>query len=352
MKVGFSLDYGKNDATQMGLHVAQVALDAGCDVEIYTPPTQRVPVHPFWDRFLVREKRGQFDEWLVTSGLDHLIYMHIPPTKEIKRVKDGHIKVSLVVLWDSLEEEHLDSLILFDSVICPGKSSLKLLSHRVGLPNLSIIPWDTGVPITFEPRPISADRIGIIWPLEWQQAKRQEEKFALVAEQLLELCPNVWITITYSDNIPGNFLRDLRRMVIYGNGRAEVMHSTSLDKQELLFGYHDLTLWPSLTESAALIGLTSLAMGTPVISFDHPVAADAIKDGRNGVLVPCEIETIGIGGAKVKPDYPLFGRKITEVVNDIKLLEHLRQNSIIGLRERREIFTSKWKDLLVGCGHI
>lgn len=347
MKVGFSLDWSKNDATQMVLHVAQVALDIGCDIEFY-PRERPATVHPFWDRFVLREKRGRFDEWLTTGGLDHLIYTHVPLAKELKQVKDNHIKVSLIVLWDSLEEGHLDDLMLFDFIICPGKSSLKLLSHRTGLPNLLIIPWDTGVPITFEPRPVSADRIGIIWPLEWQQVKRQEDKFILVAEQLLEFCPNVWITITYSSNIPSNFLRDLRRMVIYGNGRAEVMHSMSLDKQELLFGYHDLTLWPSLIESAALVGLTSLAMGTPVIAFDHPVAADAIKDGRNGVLVPCEIEPIGIGGAKVKPDYSLFGRKITEVVNDIKLLEHLRQNSVVGLRERREVFTSKWKDLLVG----
>lgn len=348
MKVGFSLDYGKNDATQMCLHVAQVALDLGCDVEFF-PRERPCTVHPFWDRFVLREKRGRFDEWLTTGGLDRLIYTNVPLERELKQVKDNHIDVLLLVLWDLLKEQDLDCLGYFDQAVCPGKSSLKLLSQKTGLPNLCIIPWDTGVPITFEPRRVTGDRIGVIWPLEWQQAKRQEEKVTGSIEQLLEFCENVWLTVTYSNNITSDLLRDLRRMVTYGDGRVELLRSVSLDKQELLFGHHDLTIWPSLSESAALVALTSLSMGTPVISFDHPVAADAIKDGRNGVLVQCEIESVGIGVTKVKPDYPLFGRQLTDLARDVPFLDHLRQNSINGLRERREVFTSKWKDLLVGC---
>lgn len=347
MKVGFSLDWGKNDATQMCLHVAQVALDAGCDVEFF-PRERPVQVHPFWDRFVLREKRGRFDEWLTTGGLDHLIYTHVPIPRELKQVKDNHVSSMLLVLWDTLEEKHLDDLPLFDHIICPGKSSFKLLTHRTGLPTVAIVPWDTGVPITFEPREVHGDRVGIIWPVEWQQAKRQDPKFVLVAEQILEFCPNAWITVTYSNNVSSNMLRDLRRMTVYGNGRVELLRSVSLDRQELLFGHHDLTIWPSLIESAALIALTSLAMGTPVLSFDHPVAADAIKDGRNGVLVPCDIESVGIGVPRVIPDYPLFGRKMTELISNVELLDRLRQHSVAGLRERREVFTSKWKDLLVG----
>lgn len=348
MKVGFSLDYNKNDATQMCLHVAQIALDLGCDIEFF-PRERPVQVHPFWDRFVLREKRGRLDEWLTDGGLDHLIYTHIPSDRELKQVKDNHISTFLIVLWEALEERQLDDIALFDYVVCPGKSSLKLMTYRTALPNLFIIPWDTGVPITFEPRRISADRIGVIWPLEWQQVKRQEHKMVNVAEQLLEFFDNVWLTVTYSNNISADFLRELRRMVNFSNGRVELLRSLSLDKQELLFGHHDLTLWPSLTESAALVGLTSLCMGTPVIAFDHPTAADAIKDGRNGILVQCEIESYGIGGARVKPDYPAFGRRLTDVVRNVEELDHLRQNSVNGLRERRELFISKWKDLLVGC---
>lgn len=348
MKVGFSLDYGKNDATQMCLHVAQVALDLGCDVEFF-PRERPTQVHPFWDRFVLREKRGRFDEWLTNGGIDHLIYTHVPTERELKQVKDNHITMYLLVIWELIEERHLEHVAMFDYLICPGKAALKLMSHRTGLPNLFIIPWDVGVPITFEPRRVTADRIGVIWPLEWQQMKRQEVKFVNVAEQLLEYCDNVWLTVTYSNNVTSDMLKELRKMVTFGDGRVELLRSMSLDKQELLFGHHDLTLWPSLSESAALVGLTSLCMGTPLIAFDHPTAADAIKDGRNGVLVQCEIENSGIGGAKVKPDYPAFGRRLTELVRDTQGLDILRQNTVSGLRERREVFTSKWKDLLVGC---
>lgn len=349
MKVGFSvLNWGRNDATQMCLHVSQVAMDLGCDVEFF-PRERPTQVHPFWDRFLLRDKRGRFDAWLTAGGLDHIIYTHIPGESELKQVKDSNIKLYLLVLWELINEKDLDHIELFDYIICPGKAAFQLISHRTALPNIHIVPWDVGVPITFEPRRVTKDRIGVIWPMEWQQAKRQEVKFVNVAEQLLEWCDNVWLTVTYSANVSSEILRELRRTVTFGNGRVELLKSISIDKQELLFGHHDLTLWPSLTESAALVGLTSLCMGTPVIAFDHPTAADAIKDGRNGVLVTCGIETCGIGGAKVKPDYPLFGRRVTELVRNTEELDHLRQHSVNGLRERRELFISKWKDLLVGC---
>jgi hypothetical protein len=57
---------------------------------------------------------------------------------------------------------------------------------------------------------------------------------------------------------------------------------------------------------------------------------------------------VGIGVPRVIPDYPLFGRKMTELISNVELLDRLRQHSVAGLRERREVFTSKWKDLLVG----
>src|SRR5579872_4224284 len=107
MKVGFSLDYGKNDGTQMCLHVAQTAMDLGCDVEFF-PRERPTQVHPFWDRFVLREKRGRFDEWLTTGGLDHLIYTHVPSERELNQVKDNHIRTYLLVLWESLDERQLE----------------------------------------------------------------------------------------------------------------------------------------------------------------------------------------------------------------------------------------------------
>jgi glycosyltransferase involved in cell wall biosynthesis len=345
MRIGFSLDYQQNDPTHMSIRLAQLVSDLGCDAELYSRE-RAGKVHPYWDRFVSKDKRGQFEEW-VASGIDVLIYTHLPHWQEVRYVRSRKVRTILLALWDMMDPNNMESLPLFHQIVCPGKSVIQLLRHQVKLDNFTLIPWDSGIPITFEPRKVTSDRIGVIWPLEWQQAKRQDPQFLAVAEKLVADCPNVWLTISYSGTIPGGLLRDIRNVVNLSNGRVELMKSISLERQELLYGHHDLTVWPSLRESVPLVGLMSLSMGTPLIAFDHPAIADVVRDAGNGVLVPCELDLVGIGGSQVNPDYELFTKRLCELVRNVAMLDHLRQNSVNGLRERRDVFISRWKQLLV-----
>lgn len=346
MKIGFRIPYSRCDATFMGLRVGKLALDLGFDIEIY-PTDKPTYTHAFWDRYLVRPGKAPLNEWL-QCNLTQIIYTKPPALDELQSTAHLKIRTNLVLLWDLLVPTDDQLLGRFDRIICPARAPMQLLQKRLGLRNLFYIPWDTGVPISYEPRDLDPARLGIIWPLNDSQTYRQDPKFLQVASMLLEQVPSAWLTITYSNGLAHEPLRELRKLAQFADGRVELIRNLSLDKQDLLFGYHDLTVWPALIEAAGLVGLTSLSMAAPVLAFDYPIIGEIIKSGRNGELVPCDLSASPTGVPSVVPDYPLFGKHLVDLARDTQHLSQLRQDAMAGLRERRTGFMTKWQTLLYG----
>jgi glycosyltransferase involved in cell wall biosynthesis len=143
-------------------------------------------------------------------------------------------------------------------------------------------------------------------------------------------------------------LKDLRRLVQLGNGRVELFKGPSWEKHHLLFGQHDLVVWPTLFEDVGLIGLGSIYMGTPVLAFDMPLIGEYLKDGVNGVLVPCDLDYRWPGAAQVTPNYRVFGEYLESMLDRPEYLTKLRQSVHTGVQSRRDTFFTRWQKLLVG----
>lgn len=344
MKTGLRVPYQRRDETFMSLQVAKLAKEGGYDVEIL-PIGPITEVHPNWDKYVIKDSSRSVTDWFRT-GLAQVIYTQVPPNNELKQAKNLHIKTILLVMWENLDEEDLGRLKEFDCIVCPAKCVTKFLAGKVKSSNLHDIPWDADIPITFDPRSVDEKRIGIIWPLDGSQAERQESDFLPMISMLLECCPNVWLTVTYSSNLPPTVVKELRKIAQFADGRCELLKNVVTDRQELLFGHHDLTVWPTLVESCGLAGLMSLSMSAPVIAFDHPVIGGFIRDGKNGVLVQCDLNYNDIQMPYVKPNYPLFGKMMVETVQDIKTITKLRESATMLLKDRRETFVSRWKKVL------
>jgi glycosyltransferase involved in cell wall biosynthesis len=342
VKVGFRVPYRRGEAVTLCLQVAQLAYGRGYDVE-FASPCQPEKVDPFWDRTLVTRDM-EFEDW-VGMGVEYVVYTHQPSPAELRAVKRHGVKPIMLACWELLDEAKLRDLASFHQVVCPTKATHKLLEHRLGSANLAYIPWDSGLPFTSDDRETDRNRVGVFWPLAGGQQPRQEKRFLQVLSHLVESRPNAWVTVTYSSDLPSDWLRDLKRLATFADGRLELLKDVETNEHELLYGRHDLTLWPSLVESVPLVGLASLSMGVPVVGFDHPVIGEVVKDGRNGRLIPCGLTSDVVGVPRVEPDYQAFGRTLVELVGDPVALSNLRHQTKFGLPHRREAFQQAWDKL-------
>lgn len=343
MTIGFRLRYQKSDDTIVAFRIAEFVQNLGYDVSFIS--TQKAAnVHTVWDKYLHREAKIDYYRW--TTLMSHIYYIGYVHGGEVIAAKKAGAKTILVCLWDEIEHDQVDALELFDTIICPNHKTYQLLKQRLSLENLEHIPWDPGVPLTQEQREINPDRMGFIWPLDGSQSVHQEPKFLHTIETVLKKCPNVWMTVTYSSTMANQGVKELRRLYQVGDGKIELVRNPTWDRHQLLFGHHDLTIWPTLIENVGLIGLSSLYMGVPVLAFDHPVIGEMIKDGRSGILIPCELRSNWFNVPYVKPDYQQFGQAIIKISQDAKKLSDMRGWTVIGLKERREIFNTRMARLL------
>ena len=345
MQIGFRLKYQRSDATFAAFRVADFAQGLGYDISFSSTLRQLPSVHAGWDRYLNRNAKADYYRW-VQSGLSHVFFVGEVNGAELMAAKKTEAKCILICLWDELEQTASDALPLFDTIVCPNVKTLKLLKSKLNLENLLHVPWDPGVPLTQENRDIDPKRLGLLWPLDGSQSTHQEPKFLPIAESVLKQCPNVWMTITYSSLMPAQGVKELRRLYQLGDGHVELVRNASWDKHLLLFGQHDMTIWPTLIESIGLIGLSSLYMGSPIFAFNHPVIAEMTREGKNGILVPCELQPNWLGVPYVKPNYQDFGQYLVRAAKDTKALDEMRGWTFVGLKERREAFSTEMEKLL------
>jgi hypothetical protein len=345
MKIGFRIPYQKCDATYAALQVAKIATDLGLSVEIM-PKDRATPVLPAFDRLVLRNTKLSYDEWLKT-GFSHIVFTDAPSAAEVDAAREAKIKTLLIVVWDVLGEEDAKTLPLFNNVVCPAQCVQKLLKYKLNLKNISHVQWDPGIPITHDPRRVQQGKVAVLWSIENCQSIRQEPTILPVIEDFLRQCPEVWLTVTYSGIVPQGSVRELRRMATSAAGRVELLKNVSWDRQQLLYGSHDLTVWPSVAEGVGLTGLCSVYMGTPVLAFDHPVIGEFINEGKNGILVPCDLKYNWLEVPYVDPDYFKFGELLSRTVRQVDYLTELRESVTNGLNRRRRNFQSFWKGMFV-----
>ena len=109
----------------------------------------------------------------------------------------------------------------------------------------------------------------------------------------------------------------------------------------------DLTVWPTLFDGFCTVGVTSLALGTPVVSWHAPPMNEFLHDGVNAALVPCDHESNWLGVIKVKPDYEEFEKTLRRLVrNEDNILSRLRKQTADGFDRRRFDFESAWAAVL------
>jgi glycosyltransferase involved in cell wall biosynthesis len=115
----------------------------------------------------------------------------------------------------------------------------------------------------------------------------------------------------------------------------------------LLFSKSDITVWAPKFESFGIIGLNSICMGTPVLSWDIKPQNEYLQPWKNAVLVPCVTRDNWLGVPQVENGcYSDFGDCLISLLRDRELLAKIKSSVLTGMDSRRKQFMAGWAELL------
>ena len=336
MSVGIVTRYSRHEAAFAAIRVAEWFTRQGRDVSIFSVTDHRVSLDPRWDGQVIPYGTMLFTDWL--QQLDWVVMTAVPHPEQIHWCKAHGKKTAIVVLWHELYVEDREALAHTDCLICPSRACFELLKGW-GLRNLLCVPWDCGSPFFTKPADYEIGRPRLLLPIWDGNARRTEMTAIDIIGRALYRHPDVEATIAYnSSTVRSKGVRLMKEMQKWFGDRLTLTKGVHPNDRPLLYQQHDLTIWPSHWESLGLVGLTSVAMGTPVMGFNFRPTNEILTES-NGVPVRCpREETNDLGLPRVIPDYELMDELLHQAVRDTDYIRQLQVSVLDGAAERRAIF--------------
>lgn len=334
MNLGICTRYGGCEAAMLAIRVADWATEAGADVSMISITSRPRQIGSVWDQAVRSPRSGGFIRW--SENLTHILWTHDPHPEQVEWVRDEGKVAMQIPLW--LEAPSPVTLSLMNYLLCPIGACHTAYGHLAA--KSMHVPWDSGTPWYRKPDDYRITSPRVLLPL-WDGNSRRTERTALdVVGRALCRITDVQFTVAYTPStVTAATRRRLESLRRAFPGRFFLAKANQLTQRHLLFAQHDLTLWPTHLESTCLVGLSSLAMGTPVVGFSFCPTNEILTDD-NSVAVPCRQEYLTFGDPQISPDYEALDAALWRVLQDRDYIRQLQTTVHSGLLSRRTMFAA------------
>ena len=331
-KTGIVTRWQWHEATYAAIRIADCIQQAGGDVSIL--PTNYVPgvLDTPWQSEIVTGCR--LTEW--AADCDQVVFTHCPSLVQQKWMRSCKKRAICLPLWHELELQDLTELMQCDLVIATSDAFADWL-RQVAIPSLRL-SWDAGLPLTAKSS-VAGPAIRVLWPLYAEAVNRVTATACEILHRAMRMQPAMTLTILMSAaTLSGQARHSLRKFQRdYGAARLQLVASTTLLSRQLAYMQHDLTFWPTIAESLGLVGLTSVALGTPVVTYGVPPITELLPQS-SAWHVPVKLQY-----SSVRAPYAVHGERAMDTLMQSLAAEPEqiweKQRSVLhGLSERRTTF--------------
>lgn len=340
MTVGIYTRYAHCDESYFALRLASFLQENGADFSVYSAgPMTRLGVG--FDRFVQDKTNIRFTDWVTNKSV--VVWTHVPASEQLMWARKRGVRTIIVPLWQELRPPFRRAIRQADTVIATSKEARELFRDVYKFKNVLLIPFDTGLPITKKKRKVDPRRVRLFLPWFDRNARCTQSSFLLQLERILCLMPQTYLTVSISSSkfapAIGKFFKRLNNVT---GGRVTTIRGSSLRERPRLFAQADLTIFPAECDNYGITGLTSLNLGTPVVSFAVPPQNDFIYTDINGVLVKTELDYDENGVPHANPDYLLFFEVVQALIAETELIDKLNNKVGHNLQSRRRSFDLGW----------
>lgn len=349
MKVGISLNYARHDFTYAALKTAEVLENLGYDVTIYNrlEPTTRIALHDYWDEFVKSSKQVSFETW--SASVDRLIFFSYSDAQEIKAIKKRGTPVTCVATWDSVDADIVSSLKQGTTVVTPSAQQAKYFQSYWRLKNVVHIPWDCNWAFSQIDR-TDSEPLKVLVACPGFQIKRVDvTKLYETLIAALDDNPGIKITFLFSNKVAKLSKNQLKALTVSkenGSSIIAIDDPTGWFETPLIYGEHDITVYPGQIESFGSVVLESLTMGTPVVCYDFPPMNEIVSNSINGFLLECGSSSTDLGVSYALHSDSSIRKTLSFVFNNKSILNKMRASTSVGLEARRKQFSALWAEVI------
>ena len=344
MRVGIYTHYAHCDQTYFAIRLADFLHSRGIDFSIYSdnqPGKLKIP----YDRAVVSRSMRKYTDWAKTRNV--IIWTHVPRSEQINFAKKLGCTTILVPMWQELVTPYKKAMNAADSVVALCTESATLFQEIFRVRHTSLVPFDIGLPITCKNKSVNPRAVKLFLPWFDRNARCATGDFLSSLVFILENMPDAQLTVgittsKFSPAIVKFFERAAKRC----EKRIHIERSKFVSKRASMYVQHDLTLWPGECDNFGLCPLTSITMGTPVLSLAVSPQMDFVVPETNGILVKTRTDYDENGVVHAVPDYDKFAAVLQELIAEPKYIEELNAKTPYNLSIRRRAFEGGWSELI------
>jgi hypothetical protein len=343
MRVGIYTHYAHCDQAYFAIRLAQLLRKLGIDFDIYSdaqPGKLGVP----YDSAVTTRNVIKFTDWAKKQRV--IVWTFVPRIEQITFAQRRNIKTVIVPMWQDLVPPFKKTLQRADQIISLSTECQSLFGDVYRIKSAELVPFDTGLPISRKNTAINERKIKLFLPWFDRNAKCTGGQFISALRFLMEHMEEAYLTvaITPSQFSPGiaKFFLNMQKKC---PGRVQLLRKTPYTKRPHLYAQSDLSLIPAECDNYGLCALTSITVGTPVLTTAISPQIDFLYADSNAALVLTKTDYDENGVIHALPDYEKFCYVLQELIAEPRLIQKMTQKTNYNLNTRRAAFEMRWTNI-------
>lgn len=344
MRVGIYTHYAHCDQAYFAIRLAELLGKLDIDFDIYSDN------HPGklgtrYDKLVTTRKNQTFTAWAKNKTI--IVWTQVPRFEALSYCKRRGIKTILVPMWQELVKPFRKTIRAADVVVAMSAECHMLLKDIYKIKNCVLIPFSTAFSPVKKTKGVNPRKVRLLLPWFDRNAKCTGGEFIDVLRFIITHMEEAFLTVAitpshFSPAIVKFFLTLQKRCP----GRVSIIRGAPYDRRAELYAAHDLSIIPAECDNYGLCALTSITMGTPVITSAIPPQTDFLFEGANAALVAVKTDYDENGVVHALPEYEKFGFVLQQLIAEPRLITAMNHKTNYNLNTRRQHFEQGWAELI------
>lgn len=343
MSIGIYTHYAQCDQTYFAIRLADFLRDRGIEFSIYAD-NQPAKIKSRYDNTVTYKSKQNFTSWAKHKSV--IVWTHIPRIEQINYAKRNGILTVLVPMWQEISPPFRKAARQADHIVTLSTDARELFHSVYKFRNVTLIPFDTGLPVTKKEGTINHRKIKLLLPWFDRNARCTQGSFLDWLAYLIPRMPEAYLTVCISSSKFSPAVAKFFQRLGERTERVTLKRKVSLAERPALFAAHDLTIFPAECDNFGFCNLMSINCGTPVLTFAVSPQTDFVYPDANGVLVKTKVDFDENGVPHAAPDYEKYAEALQTLIAEPWHIDSLNKKINYNLNSRRKSFELGWHAIL------